>query len=379
MKKKKICFVVSSPSSARWFFRDHMENLSSKYEVHLVANFNDPKNDLEGFVIDGYKDIKIERRLSFRKDVKSLFQLIVYFKEMKFDVIHTMASKPSLLAAIAGFFVRVPIRIRIFTGQLWCNMKGVKRLLFKTIDKLTVSLNTVSMADGSSQMDYLVQQGIVKKGQGIVLANGSICGVDTNRFSFDADIRERYRRELNLINKTVYIFVGRHKTEKGVNELLEAFSNLYFNHNDSVLLFVGTDEEGCKERLSAYNNLVDGENVIFYGATRTPEYLLMAADVFCLPSYREGFGLSVLEASCIGLPVICSDVYGMKDTMINNKTGLRCKVRDSQSLEKCMDLLYNDASLRKSMGEYGHKMVVDKFSKELVISEWFKFYSNLLD
>ncbi|WP_294556574.1 glycosyltransferase [uncultured Bacteroides sp.] len=379
MNRKKICFIVSSPSSARWFFKDHMERLSVDYDVFLVANFTNPQKELEGFVLNGYKNIQIERKLAFKKDIKSIYELYRYFRSQKFDVVHAMASKPSVLSAIAAFCARIPIRIRIFTGQLWCEMRGLKRCLFKTIDRITVLLNTISMADGHSQMAYLEQQGIIKKNKGIVLAKGSICGVDIARFTFSEGIRSKYRNKLNFDNKLVYIFVGRHKTEKGVNELFAAFNSLFARHRDTILLLVGTDEENCRSRIVNYPNLKDGSNVIFYGPTRTPEHLLMASDVFCLSSYREGFGLSVLEASCVGLPVICSDVYGMQDTMVDNVTGLRCKVKDSKSLEGCMEKLYLDKDLRKTYGQNGHKMVVNDFSKKYVTEEWISFYNVLLE
>ena len=76
------------------------------------------------------------------------------------------------------------------------------------------------------------------------------------------------------------------------------------------------------EKVSAYTHIKEGENFYNYGLTRQPERVLNAGDVFVLPTYREGFGFSVLEAACIGLPSICSDAYGVLDAYIPNETGL---------------------------------------------------------
>jgi glycosyltransferase involved in cell wall biosynthesis len=104
--------------------------------------------------------------------------------------------------------------------------------------------------------------------------------------------------------------------------------------------------------------------------------MLQAGDVYVLPSYREGFGLSVLEASCMKLPVICSDIYGMADTFVEGVTGLKCKVRDDESLLECMRKLYFDDILRLSLGEAGRDRVKRDFSKQLVTDAWVEYYKS---
>ena len=88
--------------------------------------------------------------------------------------------------------------------------------------------------------------------------------------------------------------------------------------------------------------------------------------------------MSAVEAACLGLPVICSDVYGLRDTMIEGETGLRCKVRDSKSLEEAMAKLYDDPSLRKEMGVKGRQRILNEFTGEKIVGEWVKFYTNIL-
>lgn len=374
--KKKICFVVAAPGSAKSFLRDHIRSLSEDFDVYLVANFS-ATDDLSDMCLAGHHHIDIEKRPHFFKDIRALFQLVKYFRQERFFVVHSVTLKASLLNAIAGWLTRVPHRIRIFTGQLWCDFTGFRRFFYKFLDKLIVRLNTELLVDGNSQMKYLEEQGILRPEQASVLANGSICGVNTHRFVPDDNLRIRLRQELSLSDKVVYVFLGRMKTEKGINELFSAMSELVKSCPAAVLLLIGRDEENCRERLSIYSNLVDSKNVIFYGFTPTPEQLLQVADVFVMPSYREGFGLSVLEASCLGLPVICSDTYGMADTMVDDVTGLRCKTRDVKSLYECMLRLYGDAKLRETLGNNGRTRVLTDFSQELVTSEWVKYYKNL--
>ncbi len=374
--KKKICFVVSAPSTARAFLKGHIDRLSEYYDVYLVANFQDV-SEIDELKLAGYKSIEIERKPNITADLKALGELRRYLKEMRFDSVQAQASKPSLLTAIAAKQAKVPIRIRIFTGQIWCNMTGMKRLFYKTIDRLTVKLNTHLLTDGYPQMEYLIDQGIVKRDKIRVLGNGSICGVDASKFNPTEEVRKDVRAELGYTDENVvYTFLGRLKTEKGIREILSAFNMLVEEYTAARLFLLGRDEENCMEWLKDYPNISDGSKVYFYGFTKEPFRMLQAGDVYLLPSYREGFGMSVLEASCMNLPVICSDVYGMADTFVDGETGLKCKVKDDKTLYECMKKLYGDKELREKMGRAGRKRVEELFPKELVTKAWLDFYKE---
>ena len=374
--KKKICFVVSAPSTALAFLKGHIERLSDYYDVYLVANYSD-ESEIAGLKLAGSKSIRIERRPNIKADLKALKELRQYFKEQQFACVQSQASKPSLLMAIAAKQARVPIRIRIFTGQIWCNMTGIKRQLYKFIDRLTVRLDTHLLADGKPQMEYLIEQGIVNRDKIKVLGNGSICGVDATRFNPTQEVRETVRAELGYSDdNVVYVFLGRLKREKGIKEILSAFNNLLEEYSYARLLLIGHDEEKCHDWIVDYPNIQDGHNVIFYGFTKEPFRLLQAGDVYLLPSYREGFGMSVLEASCMKLPVICSDTYGMADTFVDGVTGLKCKVKDDATLFDCMKKLYGDKNLRETMGRAGRARVEELFPKQLVTNAWLQFYKD---
>lgn len=374
--KKKICFVVSAPSTARAFLKGHIDRLSEYYDVYLVANFQDV-SEIEELKLAGYKSIGIERKPNMTADIRALRELRRYLKEMRFDSVQAQASKPSLLTAIAAKQAGIPVRIRIFTGQIWCNMTGMKRWFYKTIDKVTVMLDTHLLADGYPQMQYLIDHGIVKQDKIRVLGNGSICGVDASKFNPTEEVRKDVRVELGYTDENVvYSFLGRLKTEKGIREILSAFNILVEDRPSARLLLLGRDEENCQEWLKDYPNISDGTKVNFYGFTKEPFRMLQAGDVYLLPSYREGFGMSVLEASCMNLPVICSDIYGMADTFVNGVTGLKCKVQDDKTLYECMKKLYDDKNLREKMGKAGRKRVEELFPKELVTKAWLDFYKE---
>ncbi len=139
----------------------------------------------------------------------------------------------------------------------------------------------------------------------------------------------------------------------------------------------GSDEENVKSTFCNYKNL-GKDNFLYYGVTREPERMLQAGDVFLLPTYREGFGSSVIEAASLGLPTITSDAYGVLDASVPNVTGLQCKVGDVESLFKCMKELAEDADLRKKFGDAGRKRVMEKFAGSVVVKYWKDYYEELL-
>ena len=131
-------------------------------------------------------------------------------------------------------------------------------------------------------------------------------------------------------------------------------------------------------QLHEYKNIQEGKNFHFYGPTNKPERVLNAGDVFVLPTYREGFGSSVLEAACIGLPSICTDAYGVLDAYIDGETGLQCKVGDADSLYQCMKKVHENPELCMMMGRKSRERALKEFNVKPISEAWFKFYKNIL-
>ena len=373
---KKICFITAIPMSAQAFLRDHMEALQKYYQVSYVSN--EPDESKIAVPHKGYHCVDIQRGISLGKDLKALFQLTKYFRSERFDAVHSVTPKAGLLTAMAGFFAGVPIRIHIFTGQVWANLKGPKRWLLKYMDKVLVLFGNHFLVDGEGQRQYLIQQGILKEKNSKVLGKGSICGVNLERFNADATMRAEARKEVNVKDdQIVFAFMGRLNHDKGLYELLPAFDKLAEDYKNVFLLLFGADEENVASHFGEYKHLNDS-NFLYYGLTREPQKMLQAGDVFVLPTYREGFGSSVIEASALGLPVICSDAYGVKDAMVDNVTGLRCKVGDVESLYNAMKAFVDNPGLIKKLGDSGRKRVIEDFGGVQMTLHWVDYYQELL-
>lgn len=377
MQKKKICFIVAMPGTARSFLRDHMTALHEDYEIYFVANIKS-EEDLNLLTVDGYNSVEINRKISLWSDLKSVFQLALYFRKMKFDAVHSLTPKAGLVTSLAGLIARVPIRIHIFTGQVWATRKGFMRWMLKKLDTITSALDTHILVDGESQRQYIINNGVVSDYKSGVLAHGSICGVNTDRFTPSVETRVKARNELCISDdKVVFIFMGRLNRDKGMYELLPAFNRLVEKYPNAFLLMFGRDEENIASTFSQYNNL-SKDNFLYYGSTTEAQKMLQAGDVFVLPTYREGFGTSVIESACLGLPTITSDAYGVCDASVPYETGLRCKVGDIETLYNCMEELLTDKDKRERFGKAGRERILKQFKGAVVVEAWKEFYHNLL-
>lgn len=375
--KKKICFVTAIAGTAEAFLRDHMVALRTEYEVYYVSNEPDEKKIHVEY--DGYHCVDIQRGISIWKDLKATWYLYRYFKMMKFDAVHSVTPKAGLVTAIAGWLTGISHRTHIFTGQVWATKQGFSRWMLKSIDKLVAGLDNHILVDGKSQRSFLVKEGVLKEGQAEVFLHGSISGVNSKRFVPDTEAREGIRKQIGLKNDVLcFIFLGRLNHDKGIEELYEAYNRLIEVRKDVFLLLVGDDEQGYIERLPKFKNIKEGENFHYYGSTPEPEKVLNAGDVFVLPTYREGFGTSVLEAACIGLPCICSDAYGVQDAFVEGETGLRCKVGDAESLYQCMCEMCEHPELVKEMGRNSRERALRDFNGEKLTECWGKFYKEIL-
>mgnify|MGYP002620251514 CR=1 FL=1 len=368
--RKTICFVVAVPITIQAFLSDHILALSKEYDVYLIGNIKDG-HDISMLPLKGWHHIDIERSISVWKDIRAVWQACRYFRKMKFDAIHSVTPKAGLVSALAGRLTNIKHRTHIFTGQVWATQHGVMRRMLKLIDKIIVSCDNHILVDGKSQRAFLVKEGILREGQAEVFGKGSISGVNSTRFIPNKETRNLLRKEIGIPDSSLcYIFLGRLNHDKGIYELFNAFDRLSTKTDHVFLLIVGRDEEGFIDQLPNFHHIVQGKNFHYFGSTTEPEKILNAGDVFVLPTYREGFGTSVLEAACIGLPCICSDAYGVLDAYVENETGLRCHVGDIDSLYHCMLRMYENPEERKKMGINSRNRALDDFGASTLSQYW---------
>ena len=173
-------------------------------------------------------------------------------------------------------------------------------------------------------------------------------------------------------------FVGRLGKEKGCNELFRAFQILKKDYPDSKLLFVGPieKEETIEPELLKY--FYECDDIIKTGRVKNVERYMSAMDVFVLPSYREGFGLSVVEASAMGVPVVVTRYPGPSSAMVENVTGISIPVKDVDGIVESVKTLLNNPELAAQYGSAGRKYVLESYDQEIFREKYMEDRLTLL-
>ncbi len=318
-----------------------------------------------------FQPVRMSRSISPLQDIRSLFHLVRLFKLERFEIVHSSTPKAGLLGAVAGWLTRIPVRLHTYTGQAWVELHGLQRWLVRWSDKVVGFLNTYCYADSFSQRDFLVKEGIVKASKIAVLASGSISGVDLGRF--DPELwrgiqASATRQELCIPdNALVILFVGRITRDKGIVELVSAFNSLEVFERKAELVLVGPFEPQ-RDPLpkSTINELMNHPRMHVIGFTRQPEKYMGIADVFCLPSYREGFGSVVIEAAAMGVPAVVTSIVGLVDAVVQGETGLLVPPKDDQSLRNALFTILVNPELRDRMGTAARLRAQNLFDAALV-------------
>jgi glycosyltransferase involved in cell wall biosynthesis len=361
------------------FLLPHLKVLSADYAVSVVANSPD-RSSLQQHGLDiQIQPVQIERSIRPLADLRALVALYRYFRQQRFDVVHSVTPKAGLLAMMAAWLACIPVRMHMFTGQVWATKTGASRIILKTADRLIAGLATRNLVDSPSQRDFLLKEGVINADRMEVLADGSICGVDLLRFRPDAAARRSVREEFAIADSAVLLLsLGRLNKDKGIADLAASFADLAQRLPNLWLLLVGPDEEDMQ---SLVESICVGciERVVRVGFTDKPEYFMAAADIFCLPSYREGFGSSVIEAAACGVPAVASRIYGLTDAVEEGGTGLLHRPADVEGLSACIETLGSDIELRQGMGRAARMRVESKFSQFRLTSAMRAFYQRMLE
>ena len=376
--RARIAFVVSAPLTAEAFLCGHIAALSGRFEVHLIANA-DPRAITHPALQRAMRHrVGIVRAISPWSDLRAIAALIALLRRERYAAVHSLTPKAGLVTAIAAFFARVPVRIHTYTGQVWATRTGFGRSVLKTIDRLIAALDTHVLVDSLSQRDFLRAERVLAPTEGVVLAHGSVAGVDASRFRPDPVKRTSVRARLGIASDAiVFLFVGRLTREKGVLELAQAYAEIAAERPDAVLLVVGPDEEGLGAAMRDACGPAAGR-LVLAGQTAEPESYMAASDVFCLPSYREGFGSVVIEAAAAGLPAIGSRIYGVTDAIEERRTGLLVEPRDTAALAGAMRELAANTTLRAQLAHAARERALRDFSHRAVSAALVAFYAAAL-
>jgi len=361
------------------FMLPHIRALYPLFNISVISNTDDKDLIKRLGVPVNVKHINIVRKISLLSDLKSIWMLYKFLKIKNFQAIHTVNPKAGIVGMIAAWMARVPVRTHSFTGQVWANKRGVMRWILRAVDKIIVLLSTDVLIDSPSQHGFLLKEGVLGKRESRVFGKGSISGVDTKLFSPNHHARSLLRSEIGISEDVfVCLYLGRLNADKGVLDLVSAFTTVVRMNSNAELWLVGPDEESIYERVVEIMSPIRNK-LRRFDFTNEPEKFMQTADLFCLPSYREGFGSAVIEAAACGIPSLASRIYGLTDAVVEGETGWMHEPGNIQDIEAKLEVIMrskDDISLR---GKAARSYVERYFEQGFITEQMKSFYRGRLN
>ena len=394
-----------------------LPDLMQKYEVVIVSSPGPEMDEVREKY--GVKTIAVpmERHISLRHDLVSLWRMIRVFRKEKPDMVHSMTPKAGLMCMMAAWLTRVPVRIHTFTGLVFPTSTGLKRRILMATDAITCWCATNVIPEGEGVKNDLLNNGITHKPLK-VLGYGNVRGVDLCRFSRENLQRSNGNGNDNVnwaaqekkvpvsvnvnVNNFQFLYVGRIVRDKGMNELMAAFQRLNKKYPETELVLVGEYEDSLDPVSDETRRIIKDNPAIHHVGVKRGDDLVAqyaAADCFVFPSYREGFPNTVLEAGAMGLPCIVTDINGSREIISlspapspiregnlkpqNSKlktcvNGIIIPPKDEEALYEAMERMVTDTEMRERMAANARPLIAERFEQGFVRRCLYEFYEEVL-
>lgn len=368
--KPKLIRVSTVAISLDILLKGQLSFLQDHFEVIAVSGFDAHLKNVENREGVRTVDISMQRSISPVRDLISFWRLYLLFKREKPHAVHSITPKAGLLSMAAAYFANVPIRIHTFTGLIFPSKLGLLRKILINMDKLLCFFATNIIPEGEGVKNDLKRFQITRKPLRII-CNGNVNGIDLGHFRKDVFTKEELQKLKAKIGISrddfCFIFVGRLVCDKGINELVQAFSKLIVKHPSVKLILVGQFENERDPLLPNTIELISVvPSIINVGFQTDVRPFLAIADVLVFPSYREGFPNVVLQAGAMTLPCIVTNINGCNEIIHEGINGTIIPPKDPLAILNAMRQMIDDEVWRARMQQRSREMISTRFDQNLV-------------
>ncbi len=376
--KVKVAHICASGLSVKYLLHDQIKYLEdSGYEVHAVSS-----DDVAGMDKLGIKwhKVNISRCISPVQDVYAILELVKLFKREKFTIIHTHTPKGVLLGQIAAKIAKVPIIIQTLHGFYFIVIKNpLWRMLFRRLEVFGCRNAQLVLSQNPEDIDRITTENICLPESVQLLGNG----INVSRFANEkpsSEERASARLALGIQEDAIVLgIVGRYVEGKGYKELMVASLALRERFPKLHVLAIGSGTSA--ERSSEIIDPMAGDCSKFWTCLYDRDdmpHLYSLMDIFVLPSYREAFPRSAMEAAAASLPILTTNVRGCRQVVTEGENGILVTPRDSEALRQGLEKLLEDRELAYQMGKYGYEKALVSFDQRIVFERVANAYKLLL-
>lgn len=369
--KPTLIRITTVPISLEKLLEGQLAYMSNYFEVIAISA---EKERLENY---GEKEkvrvfpLELTRKITPIKDIAAVFKLYRFLKKEKPSIVHTHTPKAGIVGMMAAWLAGVPNRLHTVAGLPLMEASGFKRKVLNFVEKLTYYFATKVYPNSKGLYDFILSEKFTVPSKLSIIGNGSSNGIDTTYFD-PADYSEDYkillRDKLKIPQKHfLYIFVGRLVKDKGINELIAAFSKISETNGNVSLLLVGPFENDLDPLLPSTLKTIESHSRIYSAGYQNDVRPFFAiADALVFPSYREGFPNVVMQAGAMGLPAIVTDINGCNEIIDHHVNGLIVAPKNEEELKAAMELLVMDTTLYSSLKSTSRQIIVEKYNRQEV-------------
>lgn len=380
--RHKLVRITTIPASLDKLLEGQLKFMNKYFEVIAISSNRTVLDDYgkrEGIRTFA---INLTRKITPLKDLIALWEMIRYLNREKPLIVHTHTPKAGLIGMLAAFLARVPYRLHTVAGLPLLETHGMKRWILNQVESLTYACATRVYPNSHGIKSIIIEQKFCNSNKLEVIANGSSNGIDTDYFNPElfSSSKLGLRNDWGINSEDfVFIFIGRLVADKGLNELVTAFTQLYQGNNKVKLLLIG-DYETDLDPLDSNTifAIQNTNNIIATGFQKDVRPFLAMSDVLVFPSYREGFPNVVLQSLAMGLPAIVSDINGCNELVQHNYNGLIVSVKSIAELKSNMLEINQNTCLFKYLSLNTRFSVVDKYQRNIVWHAILKTYMQTL-
>ncbi len=366
--------------------------MEPKYETMLVGGANDKTEKNSEYIVNqlGIQPIiikEMKREIHFRSDLKAYRKLKKIIAEFKPDIVHTHASKAGALGRRAASEMGVKAIVHTFHGHVFdAYFSGAKSYLNQQVERRLAKKTDTIIAISKKQKYDLVEKYAICKASKIAVIP---LGFDLSKFTVNKEQkRKEFREKYGLTDSDIAIgIVGRIVPVKNHRLFLESFANLKKQTTKAVKAFIVGDGELKKEienftrdlGLKISSKSAKQADVVFTSWLSDMDKVNAAMDIIALTSLNEGTPVSIIEAQASGVAVVTTNVGGVEDIVIPDKTAFLVKSKDSRNFTKKLKELVEHEDLRIKMAESGLNMVDKDYSYQRLVKDMDALYTRLLN
>jgi glycosyltransferase involved in cell wall biosynthesis len=338
----KLIRVTTVPLALKALLTGQMRYMKEHgFDVLMVSSDGPELNDVIANEKCPHYIIPMTRAITPFKDLSSLWKLYRLFKREKPNIVHSHTPKAGLLSMLAAKMAGVPLRIHTVAGLRFMTTSGTKRKLLINMERLTCKFANHVWANSFSLQNYIQQNNLCAAAKLGVIGNGSTNGINLQRFNRSVLSNELMQEIKNKIKYDpqyfYFLFVGRLVKDKGIKELVEAFSKINKDHPATRLILVGSFENELDPvDPETFQIINEHPGIIQAGWDNRTEYYFSLANMLVFPSYREGFPNVVLQAGAMLCPVLCSRIEGNVDIVDDGINGIIFQPQNASELETKM-------------------------------------------